>query len=69
MRLLDVLLSFPSLLLALVLLSTVGPSNVNLIFVVAVLYIPMVARVVRSMVLDLKSKEFVEAARVRGEKR
>ena len=69
MRLLDVLLSFPSLLLALVLLSTVGPSNVNIVFVVAILYIPMVARVVRSMVLDLKNKEFVEAARVRGEKR
>jgi len=69
MRLLDVLLSFPSLLLALVLLSTVGPSNLNIVFVVAILYIPMVARVVRSMVLDLKNKEFVEAARVRGEKR
>lgn len=67
MRLLDVLLSFPSLLLALVLLSTVGPSNLNIVFVVALLYIPMVARVVRSMVLDLKNKEFVEAARVRGE--
>jgi peptide/nickel transport system permease protein len=69
MRLLDVLLSFPSLLLALVLLSTVGPSNLNIVFVVAILYIPMVARVVRSMVLDLKNKEFVEAARVRGERR
>jgi peptide/nickel transport system permease protein len=68
MRLLDVLLSFPSLLLALVLLSTVGPSNLNIVLVVAILYIPMVARVVRSMVLDLKSKEFVEAARVRGER-
>ncbi len=69
MRLLDVLLSFPSLLLALVLLSTVGPSNLNIVLVVAILYIPMVARVVRSMVLDLKNKEFVEAARVRGETR
>jgi peptide/nickel transport system permease protein len=69
MRLLDVLLSFPSLLLALVLLSTVGPSNLNIVLVVAILYIPMVARVVRSMVLDLKNKEFVEAARVRGEPR
>ncbi len=68
MRLLDVLLSFPSLLLAMVLLASVGPSNLNIILVVAVLYIPMVARVVRSMVLDLKNKEFVEAARVRGEK-
>ena len=69
MRLLDVLLSFPSLLLAMVLLSTVGPSNLNLIVVIMILYVPIVARVVRSMVLDLKSKEFVEAARVRGENR
>jgi peptide/nickel transport system permease protein len=69
MRLLDVLLSFPSLLLAMVLLAAAGPSNRNVVLVVAILYIPMVARVVRSMVLDLKNKEFVEAARVRGEKR
>jgi peptide/nickel transport system permease protein len=69
MRLLDVFLSIPSLLLALVLLSTAGPSKFNLIFVVTVLYVPMIARVVRSMTLDLKNKEFVEAARVRGEKR
>ncbi len=69
MRLLDVLLSFPSLLLALVLLSSVGPSNLNLVLVVTLLYVPMLARVVRSMVLDLKTKEFVEAARVRGERR
>lgn len=69
MRLLDVFLSIPSLLLAMVLLSTVGPSKFNLIFVVTVLYVPMIARVVRSMTLDLKSKEFVEAARVRGERR
>jgi peptide/nickel transport system permease protein len=69
MRLLDVLLSFPSLLLAMVLLAAAGPSNRNIVLVVAILYIPMVARVVRSMVLDLKNKEFVEAARVRGETR
>lgn len=69
MRLLDVFLSIPSLLLALVLLSTAGPSKFNLIFVVTVLYVPMIARVVRSMTLDIKSKEFVEAARVRGERR
>jgi peptide/nickel transport system permease protein len=67
MRLLDVLLSIPSLLLALVLLGTVGPSQLNLVLVVAVLYVPMIARVVRSMVLDLKTKEFVEAAKIRGE--
>ena len=69
MRLLDVLLSFPGLLLAMVLLASVGPSNLNIVLVVALIYIPVVARVVRSMVLDLKNKEFVEAARVRGETR
>ena len=69
MRLLDVVQAFPSLLLALVLLSTVGPSSANLVFVVAAVYTPKVARVARSTVLDLKSREFVEAARVRGEKR
>ena len=67
MRILDVLLAFPALLLALVLLATVGPSNLNLVLVIAVLYIPMFARIARSMVLDLRTREFVEAARLRGE--
>lgn len=69
MRVLDVLLAFPALLLAMVLLATVGPSNLNLILVIAVLYIPMFARIARSMVLDLRTREFVEAARLRGETR
>ncbi len=68
MRVLDILLAFPPLLLALVLLATVGSSMMNLLLVVTVLYIPMLARVVRSMVLDLKTKEFVDAAKTRGEK-
>ena len=68
MRILDVLLSFPPLLFALLLLATVGPSPVNLLVVISVLYVPMLARLARSMVLDLRTKEFVEAARVRGER-
>ncbi|MHB1006167.1 MAG: ABC transporter permease [Chloroflexota bacterium] len=67
MRLMDVLLSIPALLLAMLLLAMVGPSHLNVVLVVAVLYIPMVSRVVRSVVLDLRTKEFVEAAKVRGE--
>ncbi|HEX2923213.1 MAG TPA: ABC transporter permease [Chloroflexota bacterium] len=67
MRLMDVLLSVPALLLAMLMLAMVGPSQVNVVIVVAILYIPMVSRVVRSVVLDLKTKEFVEAAKVRGE--
>jgi len=69
MRILDIFLAFPPLLLALVILATMGPSLTSLILVVAILYIPMLARVTRSMVLDLKTKEFVEAAVTRGESR
>ncbi len=67
MRLVDVLLAIPPLLLAMIILATLGPSLLNVILVVGFLYIPMVARVVRSVVLDLKTRQFVEAARLRGE--
>lgn len=67
MRLVDVLLAMPPLLLALLILGTLGPSRLNVILVVGVLYIPMVSRVVRSVVLDLKTRQFIEAARMRGE--
>lgn len=67
MRAMDVVLSIPPLLLAMVILFSLGPSRFNVIIVVGFLYIPMVARVVRSVVLDLKTRQFVEAARLRGE--
>jgi peptide/nickel transport system permease protein len=67
MRIMDVILSIPPLLLAMVILFSLGPSRVNVIIVVGFLYIPMVARVVRSVVLDLKTRQFIEAARLRGE--
>jgi len=67
MRAMDVILSIPPLLLAMVILFSLGPSRINVIIVVGFLYIPMVARVVRSVVLDLKTRQFVEAARLRGE--
>ncbi len=67
MRLMDVLLSIPPLLLAMVILATVGPSRVYVVFIVGFLYIPTVSRVVRSLVLDLRTREFVEHARLRGE--
>jgi peptide/nickel transport system permease protein len=67
MRLVDVLLAIPPLLLAMIILGTLGPSRVNVILVVGFLYIPMVSRVVRSVVLDLKTRQYVEAAKLRGE--
>lgn len=66
-RLFDSLLAMPALLLALLLLGTAGPSQSSVLIVIAIVYTPIVARVVRSVVLGVKPKGFVEAAQVRGE--
>lgn len=67
MRFFDSLLAMPALLLALLLLGTIGQSRNGILIVIAVVYTPIVARVVRSVVLGVKSKGFVEAARTQGE--
>lgn len=66
-RLLDSLLSIPALVLAMVMLGTLGPSAVGIVIVIVLLYTPIVARVVRSATLSLRSAGYVEAARLRGE--
>lgn len=67
MRLFDGLLALPALLLSLLLLGTLGPSRNGVLIVIVVIYTPIVARVVRSVVLSVKNKAFVEAARLQGE--
>ncbi len=67
MRILDSALAIPALLLALVLLGAVGQSKTSVLAVIAVVYLPIVARVVRSEVLSVKSLGYIEAARLRGE--
>lgn len=67
MRLFDGLLAIPALLLALLLLGTMGPSKNSVLLVIVIVYTPIVARVVRSVVLSVKNKGFVEAARLQGE--
>ncbi len=67
MRFFDSLLALPALLLALLLLGTLGPSRNSVLLVVIVVYIPIVARVVRSVVLSVKTRSYIEAARVQGE--
>jgi peptide/nickel transport system permease protein len=66
-RLFDSLLALPALLLALLLLGTVGPSRNSVLAVLFIAYTPIVARVVRSVVLGVKQRGFVEAARLQGE--
>ncbi len=66
-RVMDALLSIPALVLALVMLGTLGPSPIGIIIVIVILYTPIVARVVRSATLNIRSYGFIEAARLRGE--
>ena len=66
-RFFDSLLAMPALLLALLLLGTVGPSRYSVLIVIVVVYTPIVGRVARSVALGTKTKGFVEAARIRGE--
>ena len=68
MRVMDIVMSFPSLLLALLVVSVLGASAVNAVLSIAVVFVPRVARVVRSAALGLRTAEFVEAAQVRGER-
>lgn len=66
MRLIDVLLSFPNILLALAIVAALGPSTANVIVAVGIGTIPVYARVVRGTVLSTKQEAFVEAGRVVG---
>jgi len=66
MRLIDVLLAFPGILLALGIVSVLGPSLRNLMIAVGISGIPVYARLVRSTVLIAKEQLYVEAARVIG---
>ena len=67
MRLIDILLAFPWLLLAIGIVAVLGPGINNVIIAVAIVYIPAFARIVRGSVLSIKEKEFVEAARAMGQ--
>jgi peptide/nickel transport system permease protein len=66
-RALDSLLSIPALVLAMVMLGTIGPSPVGIIVVIVLLYTPIVARVVRSATLNIRNSGYIEAAKLRGE--
>jgi peptide/nickel transport system permease protein len=67
MRVIDVLLAFPWLLLAIGIMAILGPGVENVVIAVAIVNIPAFARIVRGSVLSIKEKEFVEAARAMGQ--
>lgn len=66
MRLTEVFLAFPTIILAMAVAAALGPSLVNAVVAMVVVWWPNYARVVRSLVLGVKSQEYVEAARALG---
>ncbi|GIO05087.1 peptide ABC transporter permease [Brevibacillus reuszeri] len=67
-RVFDIMLAFPSILLAIAIVAILGPSLQNALLAIAIINIPTFGRLVRSRVLSLKEEEFVMAARAIGMK-
>src|SRR5438445_2726416 len=67
MRVVDIMMAFPGIFLALAIIAALGTGLGNVIIASAIFLVPQFARVVRGSVLTLKEKEFVEAARALGE--
>jgi peptide/nickel transport system permease protein len=68
MRTLDVMLAFPPIMLVLLILAVTRPSMMKTAIAIGILAVAPIARVTRSVTLDLMSGEFIEAARARGER-
>jgi ABC-type dipeptide/oligopeptide/nickel transport system permease subunit len=66
MRLMDILLAFPSLLLAIAIVAVLGPGLTNALIAIAIVNIPIYARLFRSSVLQVKELEYVTASRALG---
>jgi peptide/nickel transport system permease protein len=66
-RAIDVLLSFPKIVLYVVLITSLGPSALNIVLAVILISSPGIARIVRGLTLELRTRDFVAAARTRGE--
>ncbi len=68
-RVIDTLLAFPGILLAIVLVATFGTGLTNLMIAVGIAAVPVYARIVRGSVLSMRKREFVEAAEALGRKK
>jgi dipeptide transport system permease protein len=66
MRIMDIVLAFPSLLLALVTVAVLGPSLMNVMFAIAIVQQPYFVRLTRASVMNEKTREYVTAAKVAG---
>jgi peptide/nickel transport system permease protein len=67
MRILDAMMAFPVILLYMIIISAVGASAVNVVLAIAIVGTPGIARLVRSLALDIRTRDYIRAAEVRGE--
>lgn len=66
-RVSDIVLSFPVIILYMIILAIYGSSALNIILVITVTKAPIIARIVRGITLELRGREYVAAAKMRGE--
>ncbi|STO31063.1 Glutathione transport system permease protein gsiD [Fusobacterium necrogenes] len=66
MRVMDIFLAVPSILLAIAIVSALGPSIINLMLAISISSVPSYARIVRASVLSIRDQEFIEAAKAIG---
>lgn len=66
MRLMDVVLSLPYMLLAIAIVAALGPGLVNVLISIAIGYVPEFARITRASVMTIREREFIEAAKAVG---
>jgi peptide/nickel transport system permease protein len=66
-RLADIILSFPVLVLYIIIIATVGASGLNIVVAITFASAPGIMRIVRGLVLDLRNRDYVAAAQTRGE--
>ena len=66
MRVMDGLMAFPAIILAIALMASLGPSVLNVVVAIGIVYAPRVARIVRGSVLVIRETTYVEAARALG---
>lgn len=67
-RIFDIMLAFPSILLAIAVVSILGPSLQNALIAIAIINIPSFGRLIRSRVLSIKEEEYIHAAKATGMK-
>ena len=67
MRTTDALMAFPQILLYLVIIAALGPSALNIVIAITLAGMPGIARLVRGLTLDIKTRDYVAAAQTRGE--